>query len=986
MGTNEVDINIRVNDKASAKIKGVNKELTNTGKAGNTASAGIGKMLGPIAAAIVSFQTLKRAITGIGDAIKLFANFDDTMRKVQAVTKASDSQMKTMTDTAKRLGETTRYSASQAAEALTFLGMAGFTAEEATAALSDVLNLAAAGGLDLGQAADIATNILSGFGLEVEQLSRVNDVLAEAFTGSNTTLTELGEGFKYVGPIAKGVGANFEDLIASMGKLGDAGIKGSLAGTTLRGVIDALFNPTREEALLMKELSDRIGGVGLQIRDSSGNFIGFRKLVEQLEKAGLKGEEALKLFGARAGPGMAALLNVGSASLEEFTKDLETVDNTTGKIKDTMEGGLGGALRGLKSAAEGTGLQLGESFGAGLVESINTLTFTFRRLTAEIKNLDESGIITKITNSINALVKTFSIGLDLGISQIKSFGTTFGVAWDVINGRFDEAKKRITDFQKSYREIFQSRDLLASDELIKLDLVDKKIAGYQKQIQLIEGAAKNSTRGMSKAQQSLIDNAKAQIASLTIERQKLAEAYQDTLTFDIAGEVAKAQQTGGPIGTGTDKVDPNKKIADMAKAAAEARAKAERESNLTSAKLTADLQVQRAELESLYQTDSISLMEYYEGRRKIIESAANEELRILEEKSLKTQENTDDAAKIDAKIYASKQKLNAELIRLDTEYYNAVVKNEENILKTQLENAKARELAEQAITDIQSRVDAGGERNLEVEFMRELADLQERQNKELEIISKSKDKEIQLEKYKALQKKEIDQLSFDHHKRLMEARLTLAKEITSGTVQAFTDLYYLTGEKQKEFFYIAKAAALAETTINTAQGISKAWAQGGIYGAIGAALVAVQGAIQVAKITSTGLAEGGIVPGYSPSSKSDNIPARLTAGEYVQPVDVVKHYGLGAMEALRNKVIPRDVFSNMSARLSSIPRLNYAEGGPVVAPISDSNNASGNRDNITIINYTDRQELLSALGTKDGVNAVINVISGNREKVSRVLR
>jgi len=250
MATNEVDINIRVNDKASAKIKNVNKELTNTGKAGNTASAGIGKMLGPIAAAIVSFQTLKRAITGIGDAIKLFANFDDTMRKVQAVTKASDSQMKTMADTAKKLGETTRYSASQAAEALSFLGMAGFSAEEATAALSDVMNLAAAGGLDLGQAADIATNILSGFGLEVEQLSRVNDVLAEAFTGSNTTLAELGEGFKYVGPIAKGVGANFEDLIASMGKLGDSGVKASLAGTTLRGVIDALFNPTREEALL----------------------------------------------------------------------------------------------------------------------------------------------------------------------------------------------------------------------------------------------------------------------------------------------------------------------------------------------------------------------------------------------------------------------------------------------------------------------------------------------------------------------------------------------------------------------------------------------------------------------------------------------------------------------------------------------------------------------------------------------------------------
>ena len=160
--------------------------------------------------------------------------FEQQMANVGAVAGASEAQLAEMAATARRLGSTTQFSATQAAEAMEFLAMAGFGVEKSQKALPDVLNLSAAGAIDLGRAADISSNILSGFNLQAADLARTNDILVNTFTTSNTNLSMLGDTMKYVAPIAATLGIEVAEVAAMAGKLGDAGIQGEMAGTAMR--------------------------------------------------------------------------------------------------------------------------------------------------------------------------------------------------------------------------------------------------------------------------------------------------------------------------------------------------------------------------------------------------------------------------------------------------------------------------------------------------------------------------------------------------------------------------------------------------------------------------------------------------------------------------------------------------------------------------------------------------------------------------------
>jgi hypothetical protein len=157
------------------------------------------------------------------------------------------------------------------------------------------------------------------------------------------------------------------------------------------------------------------------------------------------------------------------------------------------------------------------------------------------------------------------------------------------------------------------------------------------------------------------------------------------------------------------------------------------------------------------------------------------------------------------------------------------------------------------------------------------------------------------------QEAEQERLAADQQQRLYEYRLENMANLAGSTADLFQGLYEITGKKNKEFFVAAKAAAIAEATINIAQAVTKALAQGGIFGVASAAMIGALGAVQIAKIASQGLAEGGVVEGQSPHSKADNIPIRATAGEFMQPVPSVKEYGTDAMEIIRRRAVPRTV-------------------------------------------------------------------------------
>lgn len=303
-------------------------------------------------------------LVGLGAAaLTTAAGFESSMNDVRAVTGATGQDLQDMTDLAKEMGRTTMFSASESADALAFLGMAGLDAQQSMDALPGVLDLAAAGGLELADAADTATNVLSGFGLEVSELGRLNDVLAEASRSSNTSVEQLGAGFQYVGPVASAAGLSLEETAATLGMLADAGIQGEQGGTALRGALSQLLNPTAQVQSKLDEL-------GVTVQDADGQMRPFADIMGDLEGAGADVNDMLSIFGTESGPGMMAILEAGPDKLRTFTEDLEGAEGAAGEMADIKMEGLNGQLKELQSAGEGLMLAIADS---GLLETVTEL-------------------------------------------------------------------------------------------------------------------------------------------------------------------------------------------------------------------------------------------------------------------------------------------------------------------------------------------------------------------------------------------------------------------------------------------------------------------------------------------------------------------------------------------------------------------------------------------------------------------------------------
>ena len=191
--------------------------------------------------------------------------------------------------------------------------------------------------IDLARSADIASNILTGFGLDVKELDMAVDVLVKTFTSANTDLSQLGEAFKMVAPIAASAGLSFTETSAALGLLGNAGIQASLAGTSLRASIAALLSPSSAAAAVM----DRLGVSAL---DTEGNLKTLTDIVEQLEKSGATTADMLTIFGKRAGPAMAALVSQGSKALKELDETLQAAGGTAKEIADKQLEGFKGQM------------------------------------------------------------------------------------------------------------------------------------------------------------------------------------------------------------------------------------------------------------------------------------------------------------------------------------------------------------------------------------------------------------------------------------------------------------------------------------------------------------------------------------------------------------------------------------------------------------------------------------------------------------------
>lgn len=298
--------------------------------------------------------------TTIAAPIKVAVDFEQSVAKLGAITRADEASLKALEAAARKLGETTLFTASQSAEAMTFLGMAGFKTNQILAATPGMLNLAQAAGSDLAETADIASNILSGFSLEADQMGRVGDVLSATFTSSNTTLQMLGDTLKYAAPVASAAGASLEEVAAMAGLLGNVGIQGSMAGTALRAAFLRLSAPPKMAADAIEEL-------GLSVKDAEGNL---RPIPEILKDIGAatqhmgsaeQAEVIKRLFGSEAAAGMTELLKqAGSGALDDYIAQLQKAKGTADEMARKMGDTTSGALKRLGSALESVAISLGD--------------------------------------------------------------------------------------------------------------------------------------------------------------------------------------------------------------------------------------------------------------------------------------------------------------------------------------------------------------------------------------------------------------------------------------------------------------------------------------------------------------------------------------------------------------------------------------------------------------------------------------------------
>lgn len=310
--------------------------------------------------------------------------FGKEMSRVQALTRIDKNspQFKALREQALKLGSETQFTAGDAASGQAFLAMAGFTPQAIQAALPGVLSMATAGGMDLGETADIGSNILTQFGLSADQMDRVGDTLTAAFTRTNTDLRALGETMKYAGPVAGKLGISLEQAAAMAGVLANMGIRGSDAGTAMRASLARLASPPKAAAEALKEL-------GVSVSDAGGKMRPMEDVLADLYKATRKygevdrvsffkdiaGEEAFTSF-------MALVDAAGDGSLPKLRKELEGARGEAERTAKVMANNLDGDLKSLGSAWEGLRIRIADLIDGPLRSVTQWLTRVVSRVTA----------------------------------------------------------------------------------------------------------------------------------------------------------------------------------------------------------------------------------------------------------------------------------------------------------------------------------------------------------------------------------------------------------------------------------------------------------------------------------------------------------------------------------------------------------------------------------------------------------------------------
>lgn len=334
------------------------KEMSVNAKAAGRSIKKAGETIAGAGSAMT--KSITTPIAGVGvAAVKTAADYESAMSNVQAITGATGDDFKKLTQLGKDLGASTAWSAQECAEAMQYTGMAGWTAEENIAGLKGILDLASASGTDLARTSDIMTDAISAFGDTAGDSARYADVMTRACTSANVSVETLGESYKYCGAICGTMGYSIEEVTASLATMGNMGIKGSQAGTTLKNAISNMAAPTKNMQAAMKDLN-------ISITNQDGSMKSWGAVIKNLQGSfkGLTQDQqaayAKQLFGKESMAGMLAIINTSTSDYNALADSIKNSGNAANDAAQTQLNNLNGQLTLLKSALEGAAITIGD--------------------------------------------------------------------------------------------------------------------------------------------------------------------------------------------------------------------------------------------------------------------------------------------------------------------------------------------------------------------------------------------------------------------------------------------------------------------------------------------------------------------------------------------------------------------------------------------------------------------------------------------------
>ncbi len=361
---------------------------------------------------------------GLADTINTYKEFELVMSQVEAVSGATGSEIEQLSEKAKEMGATTKFTAAEAGEAFNYMAMAGWKTGDMLDGIEGILNLAAASGGDLAETSDIVTDALTAFGLQAVDSAHFADVLAAASSNANTNVSMMGYTFKYAAPLAGALGYSIEDTAIAIGLMANAGIKSETAGTALRNIFSSLTG-------VVEVTGERFGKFVIDMERTDGSMVPLRETLVSLREAFSQMTEAEKianaesLVGKEAMSGLLAIVNAGERDFLKLTNAIDHADGASEKMAETMLQNLQGSITLLQSAVDGVKISFGERLSPYVRELVDWLT---NQMPAVEQGLDE--FMDWFDTKLDHLQKKFHAMTDTKEWKEADFFGKVKIAWD----------------------------------------------------------------------------------------------------------------------------------------------------------------------------------------------------------------------------------------------------------------------------------------------------------------------------------------------------------------------------------------------------------------------------------------------------------------------------------------------------------------------------------------------------------------------------